>query len=356
VLHDTHAEVVALRGFNRWVLTELEHILQDFSYQSPYLQRALHPPSDHQSSNSLQIFLFAFKGDVSFHFFTTEAPCGDASMELLMRLKDPEDALPWVDTSSNPAETPSPLLQGRGYFSQLGAVRRKPARGDAEATMSKSCTDKLAMKQFTSLLSFPADLFIESKPNAFIKSFIVYQDQYDAVGYERAFGTSGRLVSVAENAHTFDVLRLSAPFPRFPFDKRSQAGSPKASNVSCVWVRGASESSQHLIEVLLNGVKQGYKQFEERTGKQSAICRRQMWHLGQRVCSLALVDKELSCGDVAVGPVLKEIQGSLGTDTYKTAKSHSLRLTRQQLKEKATRILGGWATNTGDDDWSANGG
>lgn len=265
-------------------------------------------------------------------------------MELLIRLKPPEDVVPWSVMSPHSSEDVAPALLGRGYFSRLGAVRRKPARGDAEASMSKSCTDKLALKQFTGLLSFPADIFITQTPNCSIQSLVVYQDQYDRAAYERAFGPKGRLQTIANNARFFKVSTLPSSFPRFGFEKKSQEASPKASNVSALWIRGSGPSSNDTTEVLLNGVKQGFKQFEERQGKESAICRKQMWSVGVQIEAL------LAC--THQGNSISSRPDGLPAQNYRVPKENVARLAKMELKARVTQILTGWISNTGDEEWS----
>lgn len=265
-------------------------------------------------------------------------------MELLIRSKSSEDALPWLSVSPTPKEHAAPLLLGRGYFSQLGVVRRKPARGDAEATRSKSCTDKLALKQFTGLLSFPADTLIARTPNSFIKSLVTYQDQYDQAGYERAFGPKGRLQPLANEARFFTVSALPSSSTRFAFEKNSKDAPLRASNVSALWIRGSGSSSNDTIEVLLNGVKQGFKQFEERPGKESAICRKQMWSLSVRIESLLASTHQNN----STAPRSDEQPPR----TYRGAKDYVARQDKRQLKASVTQTLTGWVPNTGDEDWS----
>ena len=153
VIHDSHAEVLALRGFNYWLLSEVQTLLSEPRCESPFLEfcpgRSITNASDTSEHPPLRL-----KDDMALHFFTTEAPCGDASMEILTRSMPSDATAPW-EVDGNAA----PSLQGRGHFSLLGHVRRKPARGDAEASLSKSCTDKLAVKQLTSILSFPVRNF-----------------------------------------------------------------------------------------------------------------------------------------------------------------------------------------------------
>lgn len=117
-------------------------------------------------------------------------------MELTMASQ--ADATPWTvatipqkETSPAPvpvAITPEPAthLRGRAYFSQLGIVRRKPSRGDAPPTLSKSCSDKLSLRQCISLLSSPSSLVV-SPDHAYISTLILPKSQYSASACWRAF-------------------------------------------------------------------------------------------------------------------------------------------------------------------------
>ena len=113
-------------------------------------------------------------------------------MELTMAAQD--DASPWPTPDYAPASAASSdaTLPGRAYFSQLGIVRRKPARGDAPPTLSKSCSDKIALKQSTSLLSSLAALLVDPK-GAYIDTLVLPLSQYSSTACERAFAASGRM-------------------------------------------------------------------------------------------------------------------------------------------------------------------
>ena len=39
VLHDSHAEIIARRGFMLWLYNEISHVQQDESYASPFLEK-----------------------------------------------------------------------------------------------------------------------------------------------------------------------------------------------------------------------------------------------------------------------------------------------------------------------------
>ena len=84
---------------------------------SPYVRRRAESEMSECSPQP-----FVIHDDVKISLYISEAPCGDASMELVIDEQD--DAAPW--------KAPLPLLEGdtkmlgRGHFDALGIVRRKP--------------------------------------------------------------------------------------------------------------------------------------------------------------------------------------------------------------------------------------
>lgn len=364
MLHDSHAEVLALRGFNYWLLAELRKVIEDSTYLSPFIEisrseassRFLGKPTAPSSRP------FKLKKSVSIHFFTTEAPCGDASMELLMNSMPPGTAEPW---EKEDIEGLKQSLQGRGHFSMLGFVRRKPARGDAEPSNSKSCTDKLAIKQFTSVLAFPNDLLVEKTDNAYIRTMVVYADQYNETGYLRALGREGRLSKVSHLGRFFDVSKLPHDFPRFDFDRALLTAAspgqqkPKVNNMTAIWIYSPEAEAGGVLEILVNGVKQGYRQWEDREGKASIVSRRKLWDLAIAILgtSAQIPDEhdklEVSSTTVpsAGSSQLKEISKALTQSTYAQAKSTFLRSTSIGIKYHVTATLGNWKSNEEDRDW-----
>ncbi|KIW45260.1 uncharacterized protein PV06_03661 [Exophiala oligosperma] len=350
VLHDSHAEILALRGLNCWLLSEAKAVLSDPTYHSPFLELDVTDPSG--ADQSLSLFPrppLKLKPDVSIHFFTTEAPCGDASMEILMKSMGPDDREPW------PVEEAALMnLQGRGHFSLLGYVRRKPARADADPSNSKSCTDKLAVKQYTSVLSFPADLFIQRTENAYIRTLTVYRDQYDPTGYQRAFGQAGRLSDVCHLGRLFRVDPLPEDFPQFRYDKTytdsDSKGKAKVTNISALWIRYSGSSTADVVEVLMNGVKSGFKQWDLRPAKASVVSRCKLWQLA---CSmLDLIRDEDRLDKVHRDAWANDLCRSLSAETYAAAKSTHLRDDQIKLRHDITVALGNWTKNGGDYSWN----
>jgi tRNA-specific adenosine deaminase 1 len=125
VLHDCHAEIIALRAFNRYLLAECALLAQDSRATSLFVE-----PRNADQVNEKSPQPFTIKHNVSIHMYCSEAPCGDASMELVMQAQ--EDATPWElpqllqGHSEGVSNNSVAEMKGRGCFSELGIVRRKP--------------------------------------------------------------------------------------------------------------------------------------------------------------------------------------------------------------------------------------
>ncbi len=120
VLHDWHAEILAVRAFNHFLLQECHQVASHANYKSPVLR--WRQPQDESEVQGSQPF--SIHEGLKIIMYCSEAPCGDASMELVMEAQD--DPTPWpVGASSEGAQLG---LLGRGSFSQLGVVRRKPCK------------------------------------------------------------------------------------------------------------------------------------------------------------------------------------------------------------------------------------
>ncbi|KAK5046932.1 hypothetical protein LTR84_007286 [Exophiala bonariae] len=354
------------KGFNYWLLSEIKTAIEDCAYTSPFIEfsstNASSKPTDH--CNKTQSRAFRLRDDVSLYLFTTEAPCGDASMELLMNSMSPGTAEPW---ETHDLESLATSLQGRGHFSMLGYVRRKPARADAEPSNSKSCSDKLAVKQFMSAIAFPADLFIEKTDNAYIRTMIAYGDQYNETGYLRAFGPKGRLSNISKRGRFFEVAVLPHDFQCFAFARAAgkvveEEQKPKVSNVTCLWIRHPTTPSGDILEVMVNGVKQGYRQWDDRIAKASVVSRRRLWDLAIEIAGfptrMAFEDDIRTVVPTTLPTTasvqFEEISKALARGSYAQAKSSSLRGRSIKDKSYVTTALGNWHNNEEDKNWKRN--
>ncbi|KAL4927970.1 tRNA-specific adenosine deaminase [Aspergillus undulatus] len=401
VLHDCHAEVLAMRAFNFWLLTECpafferekesssdasqdggEDSNEPVSSPSPYIQRRQRLD---KSADSITPPL-EIQPDVSIYMYCTCAPCGDASMELLMAEQD--DPTPWAIPDEPAIAEQQTLLSGRGHFSKLGIVRRKPARADAESTKSKSCSDKIALRQVSSLLNHETSLFVAATENAYIKGLVMPEEEISAVGVERCFGVEGRMKGLhgrrctsssnpGSDEKTRDRYRyefrpikvLSIPNTQlaslWPYRKpkasdpvpnsgenstpsiATQLKKAKPGTISAIWVRAPTVDLQNenasstvptdngsknlptlrgsktgLFESLINGVKQGHRASAPGLRGASALSRARMHEKGR------------------IRPGSE--YSSAFTNVVK-ARSNSIQAARE--------VLGDWVPNEGDEDW-----
>ncbi|KAE8874291.1 hypothetical protein PTNB73_00923 [Pyrenophora teres f. teres] len=319
ILHDWHAEVIAIRAFNRYLLDECI-LISTSPYPVSDIVRQRVPEEVTQCTSEQQAF--TIQEDITLHMYCSEAPCGDASMELTMALQ--EDATPWTSappTLSSTADQEPTALRGRSNFSLLGIVRAKPSRPDAPPTLSKSCTDKLAAKQATSLLSSTTSLLISPR-NAYLESLILPLSQCVPEACTRAFSPSGRLKSLTQTR----TGNWKAGYRFQPFIILPTAGVEQS--FRCVDAELAGNAHR--------GVLQGRKQMDPRGASRS--CRRGLWMEALRLAGLVS------------GAVL--VREALGSKTYEEVKGAEVLGDRKQVKEDIRTALKGWIRNTGDDTWN----
>ena len=268
-----------------------------------------------------------------------------------------DDASPWkaptateiavTATGSEEIPTSEPLLSGRGYFSRLGTVRRKPGRGDAPPTLSKSCSDKMALRQCTSILGGLATPFV-SPESCYLKSVVLPATQYSETGCRRCFSADvdadtgaeiGRMAPATgrkwPGGYAYIPLNVQTTDLEFPFSKRSVGSadsSSASSNLSVAWTQNG------INECLVNGVMRGRKAFDPAGA--SVVSRRQMWRLARQVAFEVEVEGE------------EELKEAFNSKTYALLKSSSLFAARKRVKEDVqTLALRGWIANGGDEDW-----
>ncbi|KAF4984280.1 hypothetical protein FZEAL_492 [Fusarium zealandicum] len=327
-IHDWHAEILAIRTFNRYLLDECRNLLEREDESSILCRQA---STAETGIHGASLKPFVIRGDVKLHMYCSEAPCGDASMELTMAAQ--QDASPWQTPAMEAISVANTSLPGRAFFSQLGIVRRKPARGDAPPTLSKSCSDKLALKQCTSLLSAQTSLFVDPG-NAYIHSMVLPASQYSATGCRRAFSAEGRMEPLAgkqwPGGYAFTEFLADTTDLEFDFSKRAvQARAEKisASNLAAAW------SCSGVEETIIGGVIQGRKPFIEKGA--SRMSRRSMWEAARDLSS--------SIGETGPVTALYLISG-----TYRDIKDSLLLAERRQVKDDARQTaLVGWTRNDG---------
>lgn len=340
VIHDSHAEILALRAFNRFVLDECRGLARGGD-ESDWIrwrdgQRGTGEDGGGVNGEAKRLDPpFEMQEDTTIHLYISEAPCGDASMELTMRAQ--ADPSPWTSSvpppTTNDTPSPPPML-GRGHFDQLGIVRRKPARPDAPVTMSKSCSDKLALKQCTGLLSALTSRLVDPG-NVYLSSLVLPTSQIVPSAIARAFGPAGRMAPLTdpemqerwgrEGGYAFRPFEVRGTEREFEYSKRILGEEAVPSNLSAVL---AGERQ----EVLVNGAVQGRKQGDPRGA--SCVGRRRMWEGTTEILDLL---------GIKVKPEAK---------TYGDRKRGRGAKARARVKADVRELaLKGWVKGTGDESW-----
>ncbi|XP_047984175.1 tRNA-specific adenosine deaminase 1 [Leguminivora glycinivorella] len=174
ILNDSHAEVIARRGFLTYLYENIEQALDS-----------------KQSIFKFENGLFELKHNINFIFYSSQLPCGDASIlpksgeeeqygDILQSMKkqasedicDVEHKRAKADIHRTGArclpDSEQDFKQPGESYHILGQVRTKPGRGDR--TQSVSCSDKMARWIHVGIQGGLLDLLL-SKP-IFVSSFI----------------------------------------------------------------------------------------------------------------------------------------------------------------------------------------
>ncbi len=206
------------------------------------------------------------------------------------------------------------------------------ARRDSPPTLSKSCSDKLALKQCMSLLSSPTSLLV-SPTNAYLDTLILPRSRYRPEACERSFGAEGRMKPVATQTWSggyafhpfkFDTTELAFKYSRHNAGA-SLIGPTKGCNISAVW-------NPYIQETLINGVLQGRKQTDPRGA--SALSKARMFSQYLEVHSMQ--EMRWSHGSVAI------------FDHTSLKKSDALKVRRQVKTMAKEKALKGWDGNSDD--------
>ncbi|CAH2350318.1 tRNA-specific adenosine deaminase 1 [[Candida] railenensis] len=302
MVHDLHAEILVFRLFNWYLLEECSRE----SDTSILVERT------EEGS-------FRIKDGIKLALFVTEPPCGDSSMSYI--INEFEDQTIWNscgDAKDTADDIPSSskrkkVTRGRQYIDSLGIVRTKPGRLDSPISLSKSCSDKICMKQLTGITNcitsplFPQGIFLDY--------LVLDSAKFSQVDMERCFKER----FTVEHVHPIKILEYgSNAVSAFGYSKEDKASTSSLSLLYVVLTKTR--------QVLNNGVKDGAysKNKPPKKGGESLICNQKLFQKAR--------------------PLLKT-----------TAKSYvefkDGQLERQKLKELGRQVLGNW-TQTGQDDFA----
>lgn len=215
---DGHAEMLALRAFNWWILANCDN-------PNYFDNRKL-------------------RSEFSVALYISEPPCGDALMSYISQ-DQPSWKRPRID----------PVLRGRAHFNVVGVVRTKPGRADAQLSLVKLCLDKLTLKQALGINNAMSLVVVDP---IFLNVLVV--PSYKQEDFNRCFGRI--------SDHRFEVELANV---EFAYAKDS---AKVAAAQSLIMVVGGPQ------EVLVQGAKRGAakKNKPPSTKGQSKFCNWQLWH------------------------------------------------------------------------------
>ena len=296
LIHDGHAEVVSKRALVIYFLHQLEKAYETKMKNMDYKDLKF----EYCEKNKC----FSMKENVKFHFYSSCPPCGDATIapkkkesECLdtnelsplyhkaKRLKYEED-FEINDIHRTGAkcldicERKDSLLKAENLtdYHVLGAIRRKPGRGDPTASLS--CSDKLAKWNFVGIQgSFLSSLL----PNGPIlwSSMIFSGTNIDIESVKRSM--FGRFTNHDSYLKSVPIIHSSVCFP---YNKNNISPTerqlfPCSSNIAF------SQSDKKVLchDIMVEGRKQGIVKKHFGTPKERvAICR---YNVGKRFKNLA---------------------------------------------------------------------
>ncbi|EGW30211.1 uncharacterized protein SPAPADRAFT_63824 [Spathaspora passalidarum NRRL Y-27907] len=247
IVHDLHAEILSLRLFNWYLLDEIEKLITNTEYKCMLIEKT---PNG-----------FKLKSHVKLALFITEPPCGDASMKYLS--SNAKDNKPWQDDEENARKKQKLDVQrGRNNFDRLGIVRTKPGRSDSLITLSKSCSDKLCLRQLMGICNcFTANLFGDNP--IYLDYLVVKNINID--DFNRCFHTRFNIPS----SKYLELIRYDGDDYEYHKPASEQGEEMSPSQLSLLYLIPTKT-----VQVLNNGVKNGafVKNKPPRKGGESFIC------------------------------------------------------------------------------------
>ncbi|KAF0516449.1 adenosine deaminase/editase [Gigaspora margarita] len=206
--------------------------------------------------------------------FLNQAPCGDASMTSTALNQSPEDAKLYINSYNNNIDSQNydimtrnqtsdcnievskmkdGFRRGRIDYGSFGVLRTKPGRVDSEPTLSMSCSDKIAQWNVVGLQS----ALISELISPIYLSSITVGDMFYLEDLNRALYE--RIQDITNLPHGYFPHRPII-IPSLVKFERSRSYLSEGlldkdlipSNIATIWIKG-SESA----EVLVSGRKQG---------------------------------------------------------------------------------------------------
>ncbi|GAA5880957.1 hypothetical protein JCM3774_001486 [Rhodotorula dairenensis] len=372
VLHDSHAEVIARRGFHLWTYAQLEKALRAHADKGKHREQDCVSPADieffereHSSGH------WRLRPEWRVVFYVSTLPCGDASTYVLAAAAaDAADragklasggtrrdgGLPTdTDLSARDAKvipslaiaaslglstardvptgtgTPSMTLpsstvhRGRVSYSSFSCLRTKPGRADSPPTTSHSCSDKLAVWSLLGLQgALLSQLGVEKIPLDSLVVGGVPAQHRDRIRDEVRRAVGGRLEDWARSVGVGpdEFVPPDVGFTECEFEHGREAvaadeGCDASEIASCsesLSYVADLDNSTDAVEIINNGIRQGAP--SRRQHSDQALLPKAR----SRLCKLSLFDRFASVQQQATSDEDSERTLSSPLPTYYACK------------------------------------
>ncbi|KAJ2160620.1 hypothetical protein GGF46_002113 [Coemansia sp. RSA 552] len=287
-VHDSHAEVIARRAFIVYLLDQIHrHRSSD------------EPPSVLEECAGK----YRLPDSIRVHLYTSQSPCGDASIDALGATVGNGDEPP---PAKRARYTPGEPVRGHQGFSLQGAVRLKPGRADAIPTLSMSCSDKIAR---WNVLGVQGALLAHLMPPVYLAAVTV-ADLFNNASIDRALNSRisiGADLPPGFQTNSCKVLHTDVQF------EHSQSALKDADVItadsSVYWYRGMVHESVALV----GGARQGAKRPPKDRCQPENLC--------PDICKLAIFRRFASLDPATVDKARSYFQAKHQAADYQQAKT-----------------------------------
>lgn len=274
LVHDSHAEIITKRAFVVYLLHQLEKTFSNTKVKNDPKQDLIF---DYVETDKH----FVLKGGIKFHFYSSHPPCGDATIApkqiisgVNVDISDEGDAMhhqnkrqklenrnlikdihrtgaKCIDQSL--IKDPVHTTDCPKDYHVLGAIRRKPGRGDP--TESLSCSDKMAKWNFVGLQGSFLSVLLRHGPIMW-SSVTIGSEQFNLESVNRSLFSRFN-----DNENLLSQIPLVHSNIHFQYSKNdgSKTELKDAELIACSSNIAYAQSHGQLIlhEVLVDGRKQG---------------------------------------------------------------------------------------------------